>query len=190
MEAIHFPISKDLSVTFYHLYQNHLWLSPHPEDSIEARWGLKKCDMILSQMKSARNSIAFIERTYRKKDPKYADFSVRQQRGDPPEAPGGMEQNSVQGTAPAPEENKKEIGEWGDRGRWGKFQITNSKSQINLKPRYQMTTNDSAFPLVKGLAQSVLSLTQGTGTDTYLSLCACRRLQKILGDVDMKLIGV
>ena len=80
MEAIHFPISKDLSVTFYHLYQNHLWLSPHPEDSIEARWGLKKCDMILSQMKSARNSIAFIERTYRKKDPKYADFSVRQQR--------------------------------------------------------------------------------------------------------------
>jgi hypothetical protein len=80
MEAIHFPISKDLSVTFYHLYQNHLWLSPHPEDSIEARWGLKKCDMIFSQMKSARNSIAFIERTYRKKDPKYADFSVRQQR--------------------------------------------------------------------------------------------------------------
>ena len=80
MEAIRFQISKDLSVTFYHLYQNHPWLSPHPEDSIEARWGLKKCDMILSQMKGAKNSIAFIERTYRKKDPKYADFSVRQQR--------------------------------------------------------------------------------------------------------------
>ena len=80
MEAIHFPISKDLSVTFYHLYQNYLWLSPHPEDSIEARWGLKKCEMILSQIRSAKNSIAFIERTYRKKDPKYANFSIRQQQ--------------------------------------------------------------------------------------------------------------
>ncbi len=80
MERIRFNISKDRSVTFYHLYQNHLWLSPHPEDSIEARWGLKKCEMILSQIRSARNSIAFIERTYRKKDPRYADFSIRQQQ--------------------------------------------------------------------------------------------------------------
>ena len=48
MEQIHFRISGDLSITFYHLYQNYPWLSPHPEDSIEARWGLKKCDMILS----------------------------------------------------------------------------------------------------------------------------------------------
>ncbi len=80
MEGIHFQISKDLSVTFYHLYQNYPWLSPHPEDSIEARWGLKKCEMILSQMKGAKNSIAFIERTYRKRDPKYADFSIRQQQ--------------------------------------------------------------------------------------------------------------
>ena len=80
MKGICFQISGDLSVTFYHVYQNYLWLSPHPGDSIEARWGLKKCDMILSQIKSAKNSIAFIERRYRKKDPKYADFSVRQQR--------------------------------------------------------------------------------------------------------------
>jgi hypothetical protein len=80
MEAIRFQISKDLSVTFHHLYQNYLWLSPHPEDSIEARWGLKKCDMILSQMKNAKTSIVFIERTYRKRDPKYADFSVRHQQ--------------------------------------------------------------------------------------------------------------
>ena len=80
MEQIHFRISGDLSITFYHLYQNYPWLSPHPEDSIEARWGLKKCDMILSQEKHAKNSIVFIERNYRKKDPKYADFSIRQQR--------------------------------------------------------------------------------------------------------------
>jgi hypothetical protein len=80
MEAIPIQISKDHSVTFYHLYQNYLWLSPHPEDSIEARWGLKKCEMILSQIRSAKNSIAFIERIYRKRDPRYADFSVRQQQ--------------------------------------------------------------------------------------------------------------
>jgi hypothetical protein len=80
MEAILFPIAKDLMVDFYHLYQNYLWLSPHPEDSIEARWGLRKCEMILSQIQGAKNSIAFVERAYRKKDPNYADFSIRQQQ--------------------------------------------------------------------------------------------------------------
>jgi hypothetical protein len=80
MEAISIPIKKDQTIAFYHLYQNYLWLSPHPQDSIEARWGLKKCEMILSQIRSAKNSIAFIERTYRKRDPKYADFSTRQQQ--------------------------------------------------------------------------------------------------------------
>jgi hypothetical protein len=79
MKEISIPIQKGKSVTFYHVYQNYLWLSPHPEDSIEARWGLKKCEMILSQIRSAQNSIAFIEKTYRRKDPKYADFSIRQQ---------------------------------------------------------------------------------------------------------------
>jgi hypothetical protein len=80
MESIHIPISKDLSITFQHLYENYPWLSPHPEDSIEARWGLKKCEMIFSQIRSAKNSIAFIERTYRKKDPKYASFAIQQQQ--------------------------------------------------------------------------------------------------------------
>lgn len=79
MEAIHFNISKDRVVTFNHLYQNYLWLSPHPEDPIEGRWGLKKCEMIRSQIRGAKSSIAFIDRTYRKRDPKYADFSIRQQ---------------------------------------------------------------------------------------------------------------
>ncbi len=79
MEGIQFKISRDLSITFYHLYQNYLWLSPNPEDPIEARWGLRKCDMMLSQIKYAKNAIAFIAKTYRKKDPKYADFAIRQQ---------------------------------------------------------------------------------------------------------------
>jgi hypothetical protein len=80
MEAIPIDISENRSVTFYHVYQNHLWFSPHPEDSIEARWGLKKCEMIRAQTLTTKNSIAFIERVYRKKDPKYADFSILQQQ--------------------------------------------------------------------------------------------------------------
>jgi len=80
MEAIWIPISKDRSITFYHIYQNYLWLSPHPEDSVDTRWGLKKCEMILSQIRSAKNSIAFIERAYRKRDPKYASFATQQQQ--------------------------------------------------------------------------------------------------------------
>jgi hypothetical protein len=80
MEGISIRIQKGQFVTFYHLYQNYLWLSLNPEDSIEARWGLKKCKMILSQIRSVENSTAFIERTYRKRDPKYADFSIRQQQ--------------------------------------------------------------------------------------------------------------
>ncbi len=80
MEAISIPISGNQSVTLLQVYQNCRWLSPHPGDSIEARWGLKKCEMIRASIRSANDSIAFINRTYRKKDRKYADFSVRQQQ--------------------------------------------------------------------------------------------------------------
>ena len=79
MEEILFPISPEQSVTFYHLYQNYAWLSFRPEDTIEARWGLRKCEMISAQIRSAKSSISFIERTYRKKDAGYADFAIRQQ---------------------------------------------------------------------------------------------------------------
>ena len=80
MEAIPIDISENRSVTLYHVYQNHLWLSSHPEDSIEARWGLKKCEMIYAQTRTTKDSIAFIDKVYRKKDPEYADFSIRQQQ--------------------------------------------------------------------------------------------------------------
>ena len=79
-EGISVQIQPDQSITFYQLYQNYPWLSPHPEDSIEARWGLKKCDIILSQLKSAESSMLFIEKTYRKTDPQYADFCIQQQQ--------------------------------------------------------------------------------------------------------------
>ena len=79
MEAIPFDITEDRSVPFDHLFQNYLWLSPEPEDSIEARWGLRKCQILQSRIQDAETSIAFIERAYRKRDPHYANFSVRQQ---------------------------------------------------------------------------------------------------------------
>jgi hypothetical protein len=80
MEAISIDISGNRSVTLYHVYQNHLWFSPHPGDSLEARWGLKKCEMISAQTRATQNSITFIEKAYRKRDPEYADFSIRQQQ--------------------------------------------------------------------------------------------------------------
>jgi hypothetical protein len=80
MEAIAIDISENHSITLYHVYQNYLWFSPHPEDSIEARWGLKKCERIHFEIQATNNSIAFIDRTYRKTDPKYADFSIRHQQ--------------------------------------------------------------------------------------------------------------
>jgi hypothetical protein len=79
MEAISINITTTHSVTFYDVYQDCLWLSNDPKDSIEARWGLKKCEMISTQTRTAQNIIAFIERIYRKRDPNYADFSIRQQ---------------------------------------------------------------------------------------------------------------
>jgi len=80
MESIPIKISKDRSVTFCQVFQNYPWLSHDPRNSIEARWGLKKCEMIHEEIRTTNDSIAFIGRVYRKKDPKYADFSIRQQR--------------------------------------------------------------------------------------------------------------
>lgn len=80
LEAITIPIQKGQRITLYHVFQNHLWLSPHPGDSIEARWGLRKCEMIASQIQTTQKAIYFIERTYRKRDPRYADFAIGQQQ--------------------------------------------------------------------------------------------------------------
>jgi hypothetical protein len=38
--------------------------------------------MIEEQIRATNNSIAFIEKTYREKDPEYADFSIMQQQED------------------------------------------------------------------------------------------------------------
>jgi hypothetical protein len=51
-------------------------------DLIEVRRGSKRCEMIQAQIRATNNSIAFIEKTYREKDPEYADFSIHQQQQD------------------------------------------------------------------------------------------------------------
>jgi len=80
MESVAIEFSKDHSVTLYHAYRNCLWLSSDPGDPVEMRWGLRKCDMILARSRAIEKSIAFIERTYRQKDPRYADLETNRQR--------------------------------------------------------------------------------------------------------------
>jgi hypothetical protein len=53
---------------------------PRLRDLVEVRWGLKRCEKIRSEIRATRDSISFIEKTYRKKEPQYADFSIRQQQ--------------------------------------------------------------------------------------------------------------
>lgn len=117
MKEISIPIEKGQSITFYHLYQNYPWLSPHPDDSIEARWGLRKCEMILSQIRTAERSIAFIESTYRKKDPKYADFSVRQQQEVTRRLLEEWNKSRCSSSSIPPSKNKVEMRRNGERGR-------------------------------------------------------------------------
>jgi hypothetical protein len=103
MEVTPIEISENRSVTLYDVYQNHLWFSPHPEESIEARWGLKKCEMIGEQIRATHNSIAFIGRTYQKRDPKYADFSIRHQQHLLGRLSQEWTRSECRGPLPAPE---------------------------------------------------------------------------------------
>jgi hypothetical protein len=55
-------------------------LSFPSRDSIEPRRGSNLCEIIRKETRATHDSIAFIEKTYRIKDPAYADFSIRQQQ--------------------------------------------------------------------------------------------------------------
>ncbi len=76
MEKIVLPIvggAGGRTVTLQYVMENHTWLSHNPEDSIEARWGLAKCDMIRSRIQDSHVGLKFAEQTYRNTDPSYAD---------------------------------------------------------------------------------------------------------------------
>lgn len=73
MAKIRLQISPDRFVTLLHVFQNFKWLSSDPEATIEARWGLDKCGIIAIHLKSALESISFIQQKYGKTDPHVAE---------------------------------------------------------------------------------------------------------------------
>ncbi len=54
--------------------------TPSFGQTLQTRGGLKGCEKIRSEIRAINDSIVFIESTYRKKDPAYADFSIQQQQ--------------------------------------------------------------------------------------------------------------
>ncbi|MEQ8180534.1 MAG: hypothetical protein ABRQ29_02365, partial [Smithellaceae bacterium] len=62
------------------VFQNFQWLSSDPEDTIEARWGLDKCRLIDIRLKSALESISFIQKKYGKTDPHFAERATGRQQ--------------------------------------------------------------------------------------------------------------
>ena len=80
MANIHLEISPGKSITLQYVFQNFQWLSSDPEDSIEARWALDKCGMIANHLKSARESISFIQHKYGDTDPSFAERESRVQQ--------------------------------------------------------------------------------------------------------------
>jgi hypothetical protein len=77
MERMVIPIDDGQTVTLNYVVQNYHWLSHDPGDSIEARWGLKRCEMIHSRMQSSLQDLDFVEQRYRATNPDLADQGRR-----------------------------------------------------------------------------------------------------------------
>ena len=80
MAKIHLQISPSQSITLQYVFQNFQWLSSDPEASIQARWGLDKCSIIAIHLKSARESISFIQKKYSHTDPLFSEREIRIQQ--------------------------------------------------------------------------------------------------------------
>ena len=76
MANIELQISPGRSVSLRHVFENFKWMSSDPEAAIEARWGLDKCSIIAIHLKTARDSISFIQKKYGKTDPRFAERSI------------------------------------------------------------------------------------------------------------------
>jgi hypothetical protein len=72
METTQFDIGNKKTISLFDIYQNREWMSYDPDDSIEMRWGLEKCEMIQSRLKALQEAIHFVEVTYGETDPGYA----------------------------------------------------------------------------------------------------------------------
>ncbi len=77
MEATRFDIGNKKTIDLLHIYRNREWLSYDPDDSIEMRWGLEKCEMIQSRLKALQEAIQFVQETYEEEDPPYAERVIR-----------------------------------------------------------------------------------------------------------------
>jgi hypothetical protein len=63
-------------ISLRYVFENYRWLSSDPGATIDARWGIDKCGMIAGELKSARESIAFIRKRYSATDPAFAERSI------------------------------------------------------------------------------------------------------------------
>jgi hypothetical protein len=80
MAKIHLQVYDDRVITLQYVFQNFNWLSSDPEATIEARWGLDKCGIIASRLKSAQESISFIKKRYGKTDPDFTERAILAQQ--------------------------------------------------------------------------------------------------------------
>ena len=78
MKTIKFDIGNKKTIDLLHIYQNREWLSYDPDDPIEMRWGLMKCEMIRSRLQMVQQSVRFVEEAYGEKDPAYAQRIIGQ----------------------------------------------------------------------------------------------------------------
>ena len=80
MAGIPLQIAPDQVITVEQAFQNAVWMSSDPEDTISNRWGLDKCSIIERRIKSAQETITFIRETYSQANPRLADrlIAVRQ----------------------------------------------------------------------------------------------------------------
>jgi hypothetical protein len=80
MAKIRLQIYDDRVITLQYVFQNFKWLSSDPKATIEARWGLDKCGIIASRLKSAQESISFIKKRYGKTDPDFTERAILAQQ--------------------------------------------------------------------------------------------------------------
>jgi hypothetical protein len=80
MSKIRLQISDEQAITLQYAFQNFNWISSDPSAAIEFRWGLDKCGIIASRLKSAQETISLIKDRYGKTDPKFAERAVLKQK--------------------------------------------------------------------------------------------------------------
>lgn len=71
MEGLTIPVNEQLTVTVDYVVQNYRWLSHDPAAPIDARWGLRKCEMILVEMDATLQALDFVKKKYSITDPAY-----------------------------------------------------------------------------------------------------------------------